>query len=486
MSVINSYARALAVQTGRAQPVATVRHVHLSATPMVFIPLKLAGEAAAPLAALVGSDPANPRLLVVPQPRNRDLRFAFMAELAEVLLPYIEGFAAVSETVDARAPYERYVDAPQLLVPNRGGIAFTKLLGRSTRFRRADGPYPVHPSVPVLGQWLTFLAERAEYAGSSALVAMTEALALHWATGQSPMEDANLATQLAWIAPPEGQNGPEAALAAEDPLTCPPAGPETHPDFDGQVLEHAIQAYETSGSPAQAREALRTQLEPTWTLMWQAVRLLRGLPEAATVDARWAKDRDQFTREIARLAEGGFPRGRVDGAVGAAIRLADLESALQTYEAQRAFDDPLVMTEHRVAGKAFSGEVVAVDATRRIVPAGKTRAAPRPLVTIRTSDPIRLSPGKRLYSSQRRKQKTEIVDITGDLVTIQINDQMGRGSTPAPGSVPEVGDIVCYAELDPSGGQRPRLPAGEDTPWTHGGPPEPYVPTDEDAQEAWS
>ncbi|GII29363.1 hypothetical protein [Planotetraspora mira] len=486
MSVISAYARALAVQTGRAQPVATVRHVHLSATPMVFIPLKLAGEAAAPLAALVGTDPANPRLLVVPQPRNRDLRFAFMAELADVMLPYVESFAGVTETVEAKTPYERSSDAPQLLVPNRGGIAFTKLLGRSTRFRRADGPYPVHPSVPVLGQWLTFLAERAEYAGSSALVAMTEALALHWATGQSPMEDANLATQLAWIAPPAGQNGPEAALAAEDPLTSPPAGPETHPDFDGQVLDHAIRAYETSSSPAQVREALRTQLEPTWTLMWQAVRLLRELPEAATVDARWAKDRDQFTRETARLADGGFPRGRIDGAVSAAIRLADLESALQTYEAQRAFDDPLVMAEHRVAGKAFSGEVVAVDATRRIVPPGKTRAAPRPLVTIRTSDPVRLSPGKRLSSSRNRKQKTEIVSIAGDLVVIQINDQMGRGSTPAPGSVPEVGEIVCYAELDPSGGQRPRLPSGEDTPWTHGGPPTPYVPTDEDAQEAWS
>ncbi|GII52676.1 hypothetical protein Pth03_10650 [Planotetraspora thailandica] len=486
MSIMSSYARALAAQEGRAQPVATVRHVHLSAAPMVFIPLRLAGEAAAPLAAMVGTDPENPRLLVVPQPRNRDLRFAFMAELADVMLPYIEGFAEVVETVEAKTPYERYADAPQILVPSRGGVAFTKLLGRSTRFRRADGPYPVHPTVPVLGQWLTFFADRAEYAGSSALVAMTDALALHFATGQSPMEDANLATQLAWISPPDGQSGAKAALAAEDPLISPPAGPDTHPDFDGQVLEHAIRAYETSGSEAQVREALRSQLTPTWSLMWHAVRLLRGLPEAATVDVRWVRDREQFTRETARLAEGGSPRGRVDSAVRAAIRLADLESVVQTYEAQRAFDDPLVMIEHRVAGKAFTGEVVGVDAARRIVPAGKTRPAPRPLVTIRTSDPVRLSPGRKLFSSRNRKQRTEVVGIDGDLVVLQINDQMGRGASPAPGSLPEVGDVVCYAELDPGGGQRPRLPAGEDTPWTHGGPPTPYTPTDEDAEEAWS
>ena len=40
----------------------------------------------------------------------------------------------------AREPRIRYADAPQLLVPNPAGVAFTRLLGRSTRFRRTDGP----------------------------------------------------------------------------------------------------------------------------------------------------------------------------------------------------------------------------------------------------------------------------------------------------------------------------------------------------------
>lgn len=31
-----------------------------------------------------------------------------------------------------------------------------------------------------------------------------------------------------------------------------------------------------------------------------------------------------------------------------------------------------------------------------------------------------------------------------------------------------------------------RFPEREETPWTHGGPPEEYVPTDQDAQEEWS
>src|SRR5690606_12638055 len=223
-------------------------------------------EAAAPLGAMLGTDPAEPRLLVVPQPRDRDQRFAFVAERAAIMLPYIEGYARDVETGEAETPYERSRDAPQLRVPNPRGIAFTRLLGRSSRFRRADGPYPVHPSVPVLGQWLTFLADRADFPGSSLLVAMTEALAAHWATGQSRVEDGNLAALVGWIAPPDGMTGPEAAAAAEDMVWSPPAGPDTAPEFDAEVLAPAIRTYEATGSDAQVRDAVRSQLEPTWEL----------------------------------------------------------------------------------------------------------------------------------------------------------------------------------------------------------------------------
>ena len=53
-STLTSLARAIAAERETAQPVATVRHVHLAGRPLVFIPLALAGEANAPLAAMVG------------------------------------------------------------------------------------------------------------------------------------------------------------------------------------------------------------------------------------------------------------------------------------------------------------------------------------------------------------------------------------------------------------------------------------------------
>src|SRR4029453_5742638 len=133
-----------------AQRITTVRHTHISPRPLVVVPLTLAGEANAPLAMLIGARPDAARLLVVPQPRNRDQRFAFAAELGRIVLSY----------VDSRAG-----DAPQLFVPNPGGVAFVRLFGRSTRLRRTYGEYAVDPVVPLLGKWLTFFARRAAHPG---------------------------------------------------------------------------------------------------------------------------------------------------------------------------------------------------------------------------------------------------------------------------------------------------------------------------------
>ena len=131
-------------------------------------------------------------------------------------------------------------------MPNLPSVSFLRLLGRSTRFRRTEGEYAVPASVPLLGRWLTYYAERAEVPPSALLVSLTAALADHWATGQSAAEDANLAALLGWIDPPDGMTGPAAARAAEDPVRCPPAGPVTDPTFDNEVLE---------AGPAGAREA---------------------------------------------------------------------------------------------------------------------------------------------------------------------------------------------------------------------------------------
>ena len=479
MSAVASYARVLAVAAGVAQPIATVRHVHLSPRPLVLVPLSLAGEANAPLAALVGTHPDDPALLVVPQPRDRDLRFDFLTELAAIVLPYIQGYCYDIEHVKGR---DRYTNAPQVLVPNEAGIRFLGLLGRSTRFRRTDGDYPVPPTIPLLGRWLTFAAERAEHPGSAILLAMTEVLAHHWATGQSAMEDANLAAVLGWIDPPDGLTGVEAARLAEDPTVYPPAGPTTDPTFDNEHLVPAVRAYSEAEPGSAEQEAarrsvtakLRSQLEPTWDLMWRAVRLLRDLPAGASVPERWAADRDRFTSHHEHVTGGGLPQGRRDGAVASAQRLNRLENELAAYEAARALDDPLVMAGHRATGAAFVGSVLAVDPTRR-VPNSKGTLVTRPLVTVVTRDPVHLSPGTTVVAASRRNQTATVEGIepdgAGAVVTLELSSGFGRAKVPPPASLPAPGEELCYSSLVVTNVPTPPLPEPEETPWTHGGPP---------------
>ncbi len=227
MSTLTSLARTIAVEREIAQPISTVRHVHIGGRPLVFIPLALAGEANAPLAAMVGASPESPSLLVVPEPRDRDQRFAFAAEFAATVLEYVE--------------------------------------------------------------------------------------------------------------------------------------------------------------------------------------LLRGLPEGGHVRARWDADKDAFTWHARHLRDGGPPQPRRDGAVSAARRLANMERVQEMVAAQRAFDDPLIMAEHRMVGEAFAGQVVAAEPDR--VDASGRRRVLRPRIAVDTEDEVLAGYGAELTSPARPNQKARVVEV---------------------------------------------------------------------------
>ncbi|MGW2177767.1 hypothetical protein ACWCXX_06655 [Streptomyces sp. NPDC001732] len=517
MSLISTLARMEAVESGRAQPLATVRHRRLTDRPLVLVPLTTAGEAGAPLGALVGTDREAPRLLAVPQPRDRDLRFAFLAELAEAVLPHIEAYEDVVEPTErnetdpatgkkVRVEVELCADAPQLIVPSRAGIEFVRLLGRSMRFRRTaeddpDAPYPAPARVPLLGRWLTHYGERARVPGSSLLLAATDLLNRHWATGQSSLEDQHLGALLAWIDVPVGGSGASAALRAElerdgeGQLWCPPAGPATDPAFDNRLLAPAIERYDrartalaaaedglaadallagVTAAEREIRALLAGVMRPTWDAVWRGLDLLKGLPEGSRVEERWTRDRWSFTGHRDRVRSGEPPQPRRDDAVTAAQKLASRETAQAQLEAQEALDDPLVLAGRRLAGEAFVGEVTEVV----MAYSESKRPSPRPLVTVRTDERPHLGERTKVYRSlDGRPQTAEFVayaepeDGGAPWLVLRVLDRMGRSKEPAPGSVPEPGDRIAWTlfEHDQRGG--PKLPDPEETPWTHGGPP---------------
>lgn len=493
MTILTSLGRALAADSGRAEPITTVRHLHVSAHPLVLVPLAMAGETNAPMAALIGTDRKNPRLLVVSQPRNRDQRFAFAHELARALLAQILPIASYRVPSPKKSDGQpQCVDAPQIWVPNRAGVHFVRMLGRSTRFRKPTGPWRVPANVPRMGKWLTFYADRNQYAGSSLLMSATAALSAHWATGQSPEEDEHLGTLLAWIQPGDNLTGTQAAEIAEDPIEHPPAGPITDPTFDNTVLAPLIRRHhENTGNTAegariQARieAALHSQMIQTWQHVWQTIDLLHDLPAGEHVATRWAGDIEQFTRAADWIETSPATQPKRDSAVEAARRLYDLECAQDLFDAQRAFDDPLVMAEARMVGEAFAGTVTAAEPNRRI----DNRKLP--LIEVQTTDPVRLPEGtEKLCHSLRPSQKATIVSITDDTgglrIVLELSGRDGPRRLPEPGTVPEVGDPVCYSPLSTDFRRNPPLPPRSETPWTHGGPPQDYIPTDDDAREDW-
>lgn len=490
MSVLSALAKAQAVRAGRAQPTAAVRHIHLAERGLVAVPLRLAGEAAAPLAIMIGTSPGDQNVLIVAQPRDRVLRLRFIEQLADVVLPYLASFLTDTEELTSKAgeTYTRCLDAPQLWTPNPGGVTFLKLLGRSVRFHRVDGDNPVPESIPLLGRWLTWFGDRAEHPGSAVLPAMTSVLSAHWASGQSALEDGNLAALLGWIDPPAGLTGAQAAALAEDPLLSPPAGPATDPGFDNEELAPLIAAYnsaedETARSVAAERleRSLRGQLEPTWRLMWRSIELLRALPPGASVESRWTDDRAAFSRFAADVAE-GVPQARRDSAVPAVRRLLERERALEALQAQCAFDDPLLMLGHRVTGAAFRATVVRSEPDR--LDRSGARPKLRPHIHLRTTDPFTAILGEELTCVERPKQTGLVVEIDDDAIVVELSGGMGRKLVAEAGTVPEVGDELGFARFKPSpfNGQL-NLPAREETPWTHGGPPPEWAPQVDDEGE---
>jgi len=497
VSVMTSLARVLAADSKAPQRITVYRHLHISHHPIVMVPITLAGETNAPLAIMVGTDRDRPQVIVTRQPRERAERLRFAERLAGELLLPIQSMAAMTERVDRGQELAiRAAQAPQIWVPNPGGIEYIRLLGRMTRFRRTDGQWAVAPSVRRLGMWLTWFAEQAEFADSCALVAATHALGAVWATGQSQVEDGNLAALMAWLAPPVGMSIVDAVRRAEDPTVCPPAGPATDPTFDRLFLEPALKDLAAATTePARHRVFTRLtgmlveQMRPTWDLVWQAIDLLRAVPAAPRVARRWEQQRDRFTVFDNYVKTEDRPQAKRDNAVRGAQRLAEMEQRLASFDAQRAYDDPLVMADFRLNGEAFAGRVVAADPTRRVPGAGRPRL--RPLITVVTDDPVRLDVEHAVYDPSRNGQKAVITRLEqtsdGWEIELELQDKMGRSRTPELGSVPGVGDQVRYTALADTYVRRGRQwPAREDTPWTHGGPPPQYVPAPDDAVEDWS
>lgn len=229
MSLLTTLQQLRASERHHAQPLSRLRYLHVADQPMLILPLNRPGETARPLAVMAGCDPGHPRLFLAP-PGDDD---RFLTDLAEHLHTYIHSFHYATRIRPAKGeqPERReYLDAPQLVVTGTASAYYLKMLGRALRYRPVPEGTDPATSVSHLGCWLTFFAERAEYATSSLLLNLTGLLSTHWATGQSTLDNAHLAPLMAWIFPPPASPDIRRHWPPKTPCsTLPTAPPSTHP-----------------------------------------------------------------------------------------------------------------------------------------------------------------------------------------------------------------------------------------------------------------
>jgi hypothetical protein len=469
MTVFDAYLKVRAAAEDRALPRASMCHRHISDEPLVIVTYKLAGDPASPVGVLVGTDRDNPRFFCAPEPRNRDLRFGLINPFAEVVLHYLAAFEPV-EGDDRPATARPY---PQLVVPNTATAQFLEVLGRSVRH---PGPAGLIPSATVqAGRHLAWFGAQGEHPGQALVLPMTDLLCQHWTTGQSALEDEQLAAVLAWITP--GSDG--AAVAALDAEDEPTAGPASSPQWDKRYLDPAIADFNAarnrSTEPSvvtplaeEVRTIVRAALQRAWEGAWSALDLLRGLPAAPQATSRLARDVREWEWWWRRTT-GDDVRLRNTLSDREAIRLlAEREADTALVVAQECADDPLRFAAQEVDGTGVRGVVEHAEPDRRIVPPGKSNRVLRPLIRLRLAhENHRVGVGDTLRWTERDGSVSLLViDRDDATMTLEITSGTRRVAGAMPDLPTEVGRTIRLTSLDLAQGPVKPVHNLRET-WTH-------------------
>jgi hypothetical protein len=498
MDAFLAYKRLTAARDRVAQPIATQHHRHLSQRPFVLACYHLAGDPGAPVGLLYGTDVNSPNLVVIGEPRNRTLRFRGLEVFSQDINTYLDDFRSRSVVLDRNGipkvgrlgtPQLLADDAPQIVVPNAATADWLKLLARSTVWLQTEGEYAVDPILPRFGGHLTHLTGRSGLPGSANILSATELLDMHWTTGQTDLEDANLSTMLSWIDPlwfdpawlhatTAPTDGVAAAALAE---LLPSAGPVSDPRWDIEVLAPLIEEFNehrragsvTDSVLDELRGAVIAALMPGWVATWRSLDLVGALPEAPSVHRRWESDRYAWASHLNRVdADAAFFR-RYRNAVQSARLLHASEHAAAEVEAAMALDDPLVMARHIVGGIAVEGTVVGCDDSHTVQ--GPVRRVRRPILRLVPHEPVLLPMGTSVTWAADTRVSGDIISLPtndGDPLEIMITTGMRTGG------VPVTGVHGCFTTMKPPTRYPDTVP--DQVPWTHTVP----IPVDPEVEVA--
>jgi hypothetical protein len=216
------------------------------------------------------------------------------------------------------------------------------------------------------GQLLSYCTGRYPFDGQQTLLTGTGSMRLHWATGQQPAEDEHLGTLLAWIDAPAGVSIQGAVAAAERV----PMGVKTDPEFDAEVLDPLVEAYDRAtrgpdASPAVAANTarrIRGVLAPVAQRVYEATRravaLLQasGLPPLLGVAEMDAREPAEFD-SVMQARDDGRPLSLRDRPRAAAFGLSAREEARENVEAATLLGDRVARARGHLTGRVVLGTV---------------------------------------------------------------------------------------------------------------------------------
>lgn len=479
MTALDAMLTAQAFREGHAQRTSAFRHRHLVANPLVLVPWHLGAEPFTFAAVAYGTRREGFDLVLPGEPRDRRLLFPVTLELARWFNTLFE--APWSErTSEGEGQWAREIaaSAPQIWVPNDGAITVLGKLGRRLAYlpteARPDGPPPADPVLVRFGRHLQFLAAHAGWTGQQLVISATRLAADNWLTEQTVAERANLAAIDAWIDPPLGVHGFDAARAVED-LSVGPLPPPATEDDVAKLID-AFNAARRAGDDASAERALLAQRHiyrehstTAWELTWRVIEREKAWPEEPRfVSRRWRFDIEAYSAHMTWLEGPAGGRRRARQTVRQAIRSRDqAEQAKARALAEEAVSDPIRMIPYLLDHRAVEGDVVAYDGDHSEVKPGNKRASRVPLITLHSPRRCLIPRGKDLWWTDEPDRVRVVVDSVvaepagpGSVLTLKVMEHLDDAARLATAQRP-----VCFSQLTTREAWSGRLPT--QVPWTH-------------------